>query len=142
MGVFDRLLRKEPQPTDRSRFHGLRYQDLEVCDLIAKTGLALDEPVHAVFFLFLASKNTADATAAALGARGLKTSVKEPWVEGDVRNDRWTVTGESRTNALIPDFLRDTIDACEAIAAEHGGEYDGWEAGPADGELKPAQADA
>lgn len=31
---------------------------------------------------------------------------------------------------MIPDYLRDTVDACAALAAELGREYDSWEAGP------------
>jgi hypothetical protein len=29
---------------------------------------------------------------------------------------------------LTPDFVRDSTDFFEALAARHAGEYDGWEA--------------
>ena len=135
MGLIDRLCRKAPLPTDRSSFHGLRYIDLEVCDLIRRNGLALDQPVHSLFYFNFPSETGTGEVATSLGARGFTTTVRAPWADGEVRIDTWTVIAESRTHALIPDFLRETVDTCEALAAHYGGDFDGWEAGPADGGL-------
>ena len=134
MGFLD-LFRRGPALTDRSKVDGLRYADLQVCAEMTKLGFDLREPVHSLFYLYFPNKTAADAAAADLAARGLSVGVREPWSDGEVKVEQWGVIAESRVNALIPDFLRETVDACEAVAAAHGGEYDGWEAGPADGGL-------
>jgi len=28
--------------------------------------------------------------------------------------------------ALLPDFLRETVDMCEELASKHGGQFEGW----------------
>lgn len=133
MGIRD-LFRKGPALTDRSKVDGIFYQDLQVCEQLVKHGLPLNKPVHSLFYLYFPTQAAADAAAGVLRARGLTTTVREPWEEGDVKVTDFGVVAESRTHALIPDYLRDTVDACMAVAAEHGGEYDGWEAGPAGAE--------
>lgn len=134
MGLRD-LFRKGPALNDRSKVDGIFYKDLQVCSQLVKHGIALDKPVHSLFYLYFPGESGADAAAGALGARGLTTTVRAPWADGEVRVDSWTVIAESRTNALVPDFLRETVNTCEALATHYGGEFDGWEAGPADGGL-------
>lgn len=137
MGLLD-LFRKAPHPMDRSKVDGIRYQDLQVIVQMVKHGVDIKVPVECAFWLFFPTKKAATAAAAQLAARGLTTQLKAPWREGDSGTDDWTVIAGSREHALVPDFLRDTIDACEEIAAAHGGVYDGWEAGP----ISPGQGGA
>ena len=61
------------------------------------------------------------------GGRG-----RTPLAEGSLRlvepsHDipEWMVFVRGRS-PLVPDFLRETADLCEQIAATYGGEYEGW----------------
>lgn len=114
----------------RSRVDGIRYKELEVVAQLVKLGADLRAPRHALFFLYFADEASSAPVAEALRGAGLSAEVKEPWEK--IRE--WAVIAESRDRALIPDFLRDTVDLCEELAAAHGGTYDGWEAGLTDAE--------
>lgn len=42
--------------------------------------------------------------------------------------DQWSLKSEQANAVLDPAFVRHSTDLFEAVAARHGGEYDGWEA--------------
>ncbi|WP_061960546.1 ribonuclease E inhibitor RraB [Demequina flava] len=42
--------------------------------------------------------------------------------------EEWGILLVRQDVALVPDVLRETIDVGEQIAADHGGEYEGWTA--------------
>lgn len=135
MGLFSRKDKDDRPMTDaelneRSRVDGIRFKELQVVAQLMKIGADLKAPRHTLFYLYFPDEASAAPVAEALRGAGLSAEVKEPWEK--VRE--WAVIAECRDRALIPDFLRDTVDLCEELAAAHGGEYDGWEAGMTEAE--------
>ena len=109
---------------DRSPKLGLKYKDLAVLDQLIKHGADLDEPRHALYFLYFPTMAQAEAAAQEASARGWLTDVREP--SGGI--DTWSLKCESYGVVLEPQFVRETTDYFEALAQRHDGEYDGWEA--------------
>ena len=115
---------------ERSKVDGIRYKELQVVAQLAQLGADLRAPPHTLFFLYFPDEASSAPVAEVLRGRGLEANVREPSKE----ITEWAVIAESRDHALIPDFLRDTVDLCEELAERHGGTYDGWEAGLTDAE--------
>ncbi len=129
MGLFSRSGRgrrsKESAKFERSRLDGIRYKEMEVVAALQGMGADIHAPRHVMFFLHMPTEAASQVCVANLSARGHQVRTIVP--EGRVRY--WTCVAETRNRAIIPDFLRDTVDYCEALALEHGGEFNGWEAG-------------
>lgn len=131
MAIFKKHKRDDRPMTpaelmERSKVDGIRYRDLQVVAQLEKLGYNLNAPRHVLFYLYFPGKDQAETAAEALRARGHQVGLREP----RTAILDWAVVAESRDRALIPDFLRDTVDFCEDLAKKHGGRYDGWEAGP------------
>jgi Regulator of ribonuclease activity B len=140
MGIFGESKRdrdNEPMTADelmtRSRVDGIFYRDLQVVAQMMQMGADLKAPRELVFYLYFTAEAAARAAASDVVNLGLAVEVNPP----AEHNNRWCVKATSEGRAIIPDFLRDTIDACTEISEQHGGEYDGWEAG-----ITPAEAAA
>lgn len=138
MGFLDRFKRDKPMNAaelgERSKVDGIKYRELQVVAQLVKMGADLKAPRHTLFFVYFATEAAARTAANKLESRGLTAQVRGPEFYGDTMQPadpfKWGVVAESPDTPLIPDFLRDTVDLCEALADELGGEYDGWEAGP------------
>jgi len=107
-------------------------------------GADLQAPRHTVFYAYFPSEATGTAAADALSAEGFAVTVaplpEEFLLEHREAPNPWRVTAERKDRALIPDFLRDSVDRCTAIAHEFGGQYDGWECGLTDAEAAAIEA--
>lgn len=144
MGFLDRFRRDKPMTdaelNERSEVDGIKYRDLQVVASLQHHGATLTLPRQLVFFLYFADASTARTVDGEFVRRGFNVRS----VEGEeeyrmhVPESRypWAVIAERYDKALVPNFLRETIDLCEELAEKYGGEYDGWEAGLDEEQMK------
>jgi hypothetical protein len=91
-----------------------------VLEHLARLGCDPSQPRETRHFLYLPAQPGAEAVARALEADGWSSSVERS--EG-----AWLVVA-TRARTLTLDVVRETRARLAALAAEHGGLYDGWEA--------------
>ena len=129
VGIFrrgERHLENEPvDPDARSPESGIKYKDLEVMRQLLDHGANLDEPRHVVHFSIFSSQDGALEASRELSAYGWTS---EPAMPLPAYPGQWSVKSERAGVVLALVFVRDSTAVLEAIAARHGGEYDGWEA--------------
>ena len=125
MALFRRRKKDQIDLESRSEQLGLKYKDLLVLEQLVKAGADLTQPRHVLHFLYLPDRDRAGLAAEDATARGFEVSVREP-LPGYA--EQWTVVCERHDVVLDPEHVRDTTDYFEALAATHGGDYDGWEA--------------
>lgn len=90
-----------------------------------KAGADLSESRHVLYYLYFPSEDAAGSAAGAARDAGFTAEVRKPL---DEYPDQWTVVCEQQDVVLSIDFIRDSDDLFESIAAKFSGEYDGWEA--------------
>ncbi len=130
MGLFSQKDKDDRPMTpdelnERSKVDGIRFKELQVVAQLSRMGADLRAPRDAIFYLYFPAEEAAAPAAEVLQGLGFSVEVREPLDSGDP----WGVVARRDDLALIPDFLRTTVDVCEDLAARHGGEFDGWEAG-------------
>lgn len=111
---------------ERSPQLGIKYKDLMVMEQLAKAGAALEQSRHVVFYLYAPTLELGQRVAKEVHGSpfGFRVEVGKP---SAAHPDSWPVSCE--VNAVVsPDFVRATGDLFDAIAQQHGVEYDGWEA--------------
>ncbi len=126
MWPFRRKQREHVDLEERSPELGIKYKDLMVMHHLTKAGADLEQPRHVIFYLYVPNLDAAQSIAKEANAAGygLRPEVGKPSPEYP---DSWPVTCEA--NAVIsPDFVRETGNLFDDLAARHHGEYDGWEA--------------
>lgn len=126
MWPFRRKKREHVDLEERSPQLGIKYKDLMVLDQLVKAGADLEQPRHVIFYLYAPTLDAAQSVAKGAGTAGygLRAEVGKPSPKSP---DSWPVTCEA--NAVIsPDFVRDTGNLFDTLAAQHDAEYDGWEA--------------
>ncbi|GAA2897698.1 hypothetical protein GCM10010517_62780 [Streptosporangium fragile] len=126
MWPFRRKKREQVDPEERSPQLGIKYKDLMVMDQLAKAGADLEQPRHVIFYMYAPTLEVAQSVAKVAGSagHGLRAEVGKPAPE---HPDSWPVTCE--TNAVIsPDFVRETGNLFDDLAAHYRAEYDGWQA--------------
>ena len=94
--------------------------DERVLDHLARLGFDPGQPRETRHFLYLPDQPGAEAVAHALDVDGWSTSVERS--EG-----AWLVVA-TRARTLTLDIVHETRARLAALASEHGGLYDGWEA--------------
>lgn len=145
---MDRFQRDRPMSDaeldERSHVDGVKYRDLQVLGQLTQMGADLKVARHTVFYLYFPAQATATAAADALRAEGFAVTVRplpEDFLAEHPENlNPWRVTAARDDRALIPDFLRDSVDLCGAIADEFGGKYDGWDCGLTEAEAAARKA--
>ncbi len=125
MGLFKR----KPNPSDPVPPTGIRGYDLAVLDAMREGGVDLTKPREVEFFMLLPDSEAAAAAADEAAARGWSTRVDEP--EPGEGFDAWDLHCMQSGVLLTEEFIRDGRLYFENLAARHGGELDGWEAGAA-----------
>jgi hypothetical protein len=112
---------------DRIRNQGApkspREADALALRQLAGRGADLSKPRHVVHFIYFQSPEDAHAAAEAIEAASWRAAVEPPQetiAEWCVRADGQRVVGAETISAFRSWF--------EHVAAEHAGEYDGWEA--------------
>jgi regulator of RNase E activity RraB len=113
-----RLFRRDPQPSSTPG-----EGDRLILDQLRNHGADLTQPREVLHYSYFADRAAADAAAGAMRDAGYRVTVEES-ASGD---GTWLALA---TAELIVD--ESTVDSTrarfEGIAAEHGGDYDGWEA--------------
>jgi hypothetical protein len=94
--------------------------DALVLDHLARLGCDPSQPRECRHYVYVGGEQGARAVASSLMHDGWVAEVE------DVR-DAWLVTATTVT-ALDTGLVRSTRSRLEALATEHGGQYDGWEA--------------
>jgi regulator of RNase E activity RraB len=94
--------------------------DERVLDHLARLGCDPAAPRETHHFLYLPTRTGAEAVAHALDADGWSTTVEQS--EG-----AWLVVA-TRARTLTVELVHETRARLAALASEHGGLYDGWEA--------------
>jgi regulator of RNase E activity RraB len=94
--------------------------DERVLDHLARLGCDPTAPRETHHFLYLPTPSEAEAVAHALDADGWSTTVEQS--EG-----AWLVVA-TRARTLTSELVHETRARLAALASEHGGLYDGWEA--------------
>jgi hypothetical protein len=94
--------------------------DALVLDHLARLGCDPAAPRECRHYLYLPGE---------VGARAVATSLITDGWEADVEEvaDAWLVTATT-FRRLTDDVVRSTRTRLRHLAADHGGEYDGWEA--------------
>jgi uncharacterized membrane-anchored protein len=90
---------------------------------LAGRGADLSKPRHLIHFLYFASEADARAAAAAIDQASWTTAVNPP----DERIAEWAVRADGQ-RVVGTDTIAAFRSWFERVAAEHRGEYDGWEA--------------
>jgi hypothetical protein len=128
MGLFKKGKRRDDAPVDpdeRSPQLGLKYKDLGLLGELMDHGANLDQPRHVVHFSYFPSALAAAEAGTELRGHGWNAEVRDPLPSFP---DNWSLVCERHDAVLTPDFVRDSTDLFEGVAALHGGDYDGWEA--------------
>ncbi len=110
---------------ERSEVSGLRYKDILLMGEMVKGGADLNQPRHALYYLYLPSQGTAGQAAERATAAGYRADVREPLPQNP---DQWCVVSERDDAVLDVDGVRSADDLFQGIADDLGGEFDGWEA--------------
>lgn len=138
MPLFRRAPKRDDTPVDpneRSPQLGLRYKDLMVLGQMQEMGANMSLPRHVLYYLYFKKREAAETAAESARLSGYSATVGEPLPQFP---DQWRLCAEMQRAVLSPDFVRDADNLFQGIADRLGGEFDGWEAGPAAGEqLRP-----
>jgi len=90
---------------------------------LAKTGADLSRTRHVIHVVYFPSEEAARAAADKIEAANWSTAVEPP---GDTIAE-WSVSADGE-RVVGPDTISAFRSWFEHLAAEYGGEYDGWEA--------------
>jgi len=102
------------------RIADAREADERVLDHLVRLGCDPAAPRETHHYLYLPREAEAAAVAALLELDGWQATIGE-------RGSAWLVVA-SRVHALTLESVRRTRVCLEALARDHGGLYDGWEA--------------
>jgi hypothetical protein len=96
-------------------------RDADICVLEALRELGCDpaEPHGVRHFIYMPDRPGAEEVSDALTRENWHTSVEE-------EDGVWLVVA-ARSQPLLEPLVRKTRTRLETLAAEHGGQYDGWE---------------
>lgn len=116
MGLLD-LIRHKGKPRTTQEADALALRQL------ASRGADLAQPRHVIHFLYFAEESDARAAAEVVRDAGWHAELTEPTANVGV----WTV-GADATRVVSSVTIESFRAWFEHVAADHGGEYDGWEA--------------
>ncbi|MFV0632841.1 ribonuclease E inhibitor RraB [Demequina sp.] len=119
MGFLDRLSagrRKRVEP------YGLWADDARQLSVFSERGGVLEDARDSEFSITFTDEKRARSAAKELRVMQVRGELVEP----SHGVDEWSVVIHGRSQPLVPDFLRDTVDLAERLAAEHSGTYEGW----------------
>ncbi len=116
MGRLDRMLRGKPPATPEGA-------DQLTVQKLAGMGADLSRPRQILHFLQFASGRAAEDAQTALERGGYEVTITRP----DEETTHWLVRAEAN-RVVSPTTVPAFRAWFEKLAAEHGGEYQGWEA--------------
>ena len=109
----------------RSEQLGVKHKDLLVMCQLMQQGADLTKPRHALYYLYFADRNAADAGAEEGRAAGYTCEVREPLPQ---QPDQWSLVCERSDAVLDPSGVIAADTLFQDIADRLGGDFDGWEA--------------
>jgi len=116
MGFLDRF-RVSPLPKTAAEIDTLAIRHL------TKGGADLSKPRHVIHVIYFATEDVAQAAAKSIEATSWNATVMPP----TERIEEWSVRAEG-DRVVGPETISAFRSWFEQVAAEFGGEYDGWEA--------------
>ena len=127
MFLFKRKAKgEEPvDPEARSEQLGVKHKDLLVLGQLLQQGADLTQPRHALYYLYFARRDAAEAGAEEARAAGYSCEVRDPLPQ---QPDQWSLVCERSDAVLNPAGVTAADDLFQGIADRHGGDFDGWEA--------------
>jgi regulator of ribonuclease activity B len=124
MGLFGKRKEQPVDPEERSPRLGVKYKDLLVMNQLMQAGADLSRPRHVIHFFYSRDIESAQALAEAVREQpAWETKVREPLPEYP---GQWGVICETRA-VVTADFVRDTGNLFDSLAATYRADYDGWE---------------
>lgn len=96
--------------------------DLATLDQLRHRGADLSQPRHVIYYLFFPDTTRASAAATALAAAGLDAGVREP------ERGSETMVVADETAVVDEAAIGERRALLDGIAAQFGGDFDGWEA--------------
>ena len=103
----------------------MKYKDLLLMGQLLQRGADLHQPRHALYYLYFASRDSAEAGAVDGRAAGYTCEVRDPTAQYP---DQWSLVCERPDAVLDPPGVIAADDLFQGIADRRGGEFDGWEA--------------
>jgi hypothetical protein len=128
-GFFDRLRGKQDdEPVDmeaRSPKTGLKYKDIAWVGEMMKQGADMNQPRHALYYLYFGTREAAEAAAVDGREAAYSCEVRDalPQYPG-----QWRLVCERSDAVLDIAGVRGADDLFQGIADRLEGEFDGWEA--------------
>ena len=104
---------------------GIKHKDVLVLGQLIGQGADLSKPRHALYYLYFASRDTAEQGAAEARTGGYACEVRDPLPEYP---DQWSLVCERSDAVLDPPGVRAADELFQGIADRYGAEFDGWEA--------------
>ena len=111
---------------DRSPETGLKYKDIALLGQMMKQGADLNQPRHALYYLYFGSREVAEAGAVDGRSAGYSCEVRDPLPQYP---GQWSLVCERADAVLDIPGVRQADDLFQGIADRLRGEFDGWEAG-------------
>ena len=127
MFLFKRK-KKDEEAVDmnaRSPESGLKYKDIALLGQMMKQGADLNQPRHALYYLYFGSREAAEAGAVDGRTAGYSCEVRDP-LPGSP--GQWSLVCERPDAVLDIPGVRRADDLFQGIADRLRGEFDGWEA--------------
>src|SRR5687767_9948706 len=127
MPLFKRK-RSDAEPIDmnaRSEVSGLRNKDILLMGQMAQAGADLNQPRHALYYLYFSTRDAAEQAARRGAQAGYTADVRDPLPEYP---DQWCLVCERPDAVLDVEGVKAADDLFQGIADDLGGEFDGWEA--------------
>ena len=125
---FFKRKKAEAEPVDmdaRSEVSGLRYKDILLMGQMAQAGADLNQPRHALYYLYFGSREAAEQAGARGTEAGYAADVRDPLPD---HPDQWCVVCERPDAVLDVEGVKAADDLFQGIADDLHGEFDGWEA--------------
>jgi len=120
MGLFSSS--KKRGSSKRVEPYGLLTDDAAHLARLEARGVDVTAPREIEFAVCFTARDRVDAASDSLRKDRVRHEVVEP--SHDI--PEWTIMMTVRRQSLVPDFLRDRVDLCLALADAHKGEYEGW----------------
>jgi hypothetical protein len=127
MFLFKRKAKNE-EPVDmeaRSPESGLKYKDIALLGQMLQQGADLNQPRHALYYLYFGTAEAAEAGAGEGRAAGYTCEIRDPL---EAYPGQWSVVCERSDALLNVPGVRQADDLFQGIADRLKGEFDGWEA--------------
>jgi Regulator of ribonuclease activity B len=126
MPLFKRKPTEEPVDLEAySEVSGLRNKDILLMGQMVQGGADLNQPRHALYYLYLPTPAAADDAVARGTAAGYTCDARAPLPD---HPEQWCVVCERPDAVLDVEGVKAADALFQGIADGLGGEFDGWEA--------------